>query len=132
MEEKLSDEARRPLGHGMVHRIHIHLNNSMNTLSEIYSVLRQLYCTEERRSGCSSNTSRADIEYPCFACCSDRSRMPELGFVDVLDGVRHLLTFALDLLTVGLIDEQVDSEYIQGLEWYGTLPGILAGDDDGV
>lgn len=58
--------------------------------------------------------------------------MPELGFVDVLDGVRHLLTFALDLLTVGLIDEQVDSEYIQGLEWYGTLPGILAGDDDGV
>lgn len=58
--------------------------------------------------------------------------MPELGFTDVLDGVCHLLTFALDLLTVGLIDEQVDSEYVQGLEWYRTLPGDLAGNQHGV
>lgn len=58
--------------------------------------------------------------------------MPGLGFTDVLDGVRHLLSFALDLMTVGLIDQEVDSEYIQGLEWYHTLPGVLAGSEGGV
>lgn len=62
--------------------------------------------------------------------CADRSRVPELGFGGVLDGVRHLLRFALDLMTVGLIDDEVSSEYIQELEWYNALPGILGAYDD--
>lgn len=55
--------------------------------------------------------------------------MPELGFGGVLDGVRHLLRFALDLMTVGFIDDEVNSEYIQELEWYDVLPGVL-GDNE--
>lgn len=62
----------------------------------------------------------------------DRARVPHLGQNDVLDGVHHLLSFALDLMTVGYIDQEVDSEYIQGLAWYHTLPGILAGSASGV
>lgn len=49
--------------------------------------------------------------------------MPELGFTDVLDIIRPLLIFAVDLLTVGLVDEKVDKWYAQGVEWYRTLPG---------
>lgn len=67
----------------------------------------------------------------CFAC-PDRARVPELGFGDVSDGVRHLLLFALDLLTVGQIDAEVNSDYVQGLGWYHTLTGVLAGNEDGV
>lgn len=62
--------------------------------------------------------------------CTDRSRVPELGFGAVLDGVRHLLCLALDLLTVGRIDEEVDSEYIQRLRWYDALPGVLGDNED--
>lgn len=62
---------------------------------------------------------------------ADHARVPELGFGDVLDGVRHLLRFALDLLTVGRIDEIVDPEYVQDLDWYDTLPGIVGANEDG-
>lgn len=59
--------------------------------------------------------------------CADHARVPALGFGEVLDGVRHLLSFALDLLTVGRIDEEVDADYIHNFEWYRTLPEILGG-----
>lgn len=62
---------------------------------------------------------------------TDHERVPDLGYGDVLDSVRHLLCLALDLLTVGRIDEEIDSEYVRGLEWYSILPTVLAGDVDG-
>ena len=43
----------------------------------------------------------------------DYTRIPELGFGNVLDAVRHLMCFALDLLE-GKI-EDVDAEYINSL-----------------
>ena len=67
---------------------------------------------------------------PWFVCL-DHACVPEPGFGDVLDGVRHLLRFALDLLTVGRIDESVDADYIQHFEWYDTLSGVLEGHGEG-
>lgn len=61
---------------------------------------------------------------------SDYARVPELGYGEVLDAVRHLLCFALDLLTAGKIDEEVDAEYIHSLEWYNAMPGVLSGEAD--
>lgn len=59
--------------------------------------------------------------------------VPGLGHGDVLDAVHHLMHFALDLLTPRRIEEHVDAEYITSMEWYDTLPEILAGElgDDG-
>lgn len=42
-----------------------------------------------------------------------------------MDGVHHMMHFALDLLTVGKIDEVVDSAYIDDLEWYNVLTGVF-------
>lgn len=67
----------------------------------------------------------------CFVL-ADHAQVPDEGFGVVLDGVRHLLRFALDLLTVGRLDERVDSEYVQDFGWYHTLPGILAANEGGV
>ena len=47
-----------------------------------------------------------------------------------MDAVHHLMCFALDLMTSGRIDDIVDAEYINSLEWYRTLPEILAGEAD--
>ena len=63
--------------------------------------------------------------------CLDYARVPDLGYGDVLDAVRHLLCFALDLMTPGKIDEKADAEYIHALEWYHTLPDVLAGGAEG-
>ena len=41
------------------------------------------------------------------------------------------MCFALDLMTSGRIDDVVDAEYINSLEWFRTLPDILAGEADG-
>lgn len=60
----------------------------------------------------------------------DFARVPELGFGGVLDGVRHMMSFALDLMTPGKIEEDVDAEYINGFEWYHTLPEVLAVEAD--
>ena len=52
-----------------------------------------------------------------------------------MDAVHHLMYFALNLMTSGRIDDVVDAEYINSLEWYHSLPEILAGEvdkDDGV
>lgn len=57
---------------------------------------------------------------------ADYARVPDQGYGDVLDGVRCLLLFALDLLTVGRIDQQVDSAYVNALEWYHTLSEVFA------
>ncbi|CAM9571173.1 unnamed protein product [Ascophyllum nodosum] len=62
---------------------------------------------------------------------ADYARVPDLGYGDVLDAVRHLLRLALDLMTAGRIDEDVDAEYIHALEWYHTLPNVLAGGAEG-
>ena len=65
----------------------------------------------------------------------DYERVPELGYCDAIDAVNHLMCFALNLMTSGRIDDVVDAEYINSLEWYRTLPDILAGEvdkDDGV
>ena len=61
----------------------------------------------------------------------DYARVPDLGYGDVVDAVRHLLCFALDLMTVGKIDEKAGAEYIHALEWYHTLPDVLAGGAEG-
>ena len=61
----------------------------------------------------------------------DYARVPDLGYGDVLDAVRHLMCFALDLMTPGKIDERADPEYIRALEWYHTLPDVLAGGPEG-
>ena len=53
--------------------------------------------------------------------------VPQLGHGNVLDAVRHLMHFAFDLLKPGRIEEHVNAEYITSLEWYNTLPEILAG-----
>ena len=53
----------------------------------------------------------------------------------MMDAVHHLMYFALNLMTSGRIDDVVDAEYINSLEWYHSLPEILAGEvdkDDGV
>ena len=48
------------------------------------------------------------------------------------DAVHHLLSFSLDLLA-GEIETDVSAGYIHSLEWYGTMPEILAGEvEDGV
>lgn len=63
------------------------------------------------------------------SCClrpTDYDRIPEVGHGDVPNAVHHLLYFALDLLTAGRIDTQVDREYIHGLDWYGRILNILA------
>lgn len=49
-----------------------------------------------------------------------------MGYGDVSDAAHHLLHFALDLLTVGLIDTLVDRAYIHSFEWYSRLPMIVA------
>lgn len=54
-----------------------------------------------------------------------------LGYGDVLDSVRHLLSFALDILAVGSTHDEVDPEYIKRLEWYSRLSKILVSDDVG-
>ncbi|CAM9827730.1 unnamed protein product [Ascophyllum nodosum] len=58
---------------------------------------------------------------------ADYARVPHLGYGGVLDAVRHLLCFALDLMTPGKIDKEVCAEYIHALEWYHTMPDVLAG-----
>lgn len=57
--------------------------------------------------------------------------VPALGFGDVLDAVRYLMCFALDLMTPGRLEEIVNAEYVDSLEWFHTLPEILAGEADG-
>ena len=56
------------------------------------------------------------------------------GCSDVLDAVHQLVFSALDVLTSGRIDDIVDAEYINSLEWYRTLHEILSGesDEDGI
>lgn len=64
-----------------------------------------------------------------LSCCrvpADYDRIPDLGRSDVCDAVHHILYFALDLLTAGRNDTQVDREYIHSLHWYRTLPKVLA------
>lgn len=72
----------------------------------------------------------ADRAVSFRTCFLDFARVPELGFGDVLDGVRHMMSFALDLMTPGKIEEDVDAEYIDSFEWYHTLPEVLAVEAD--
>ena len=57
----------------------------------------------------------------------DNAQVPPLGRGDVTDATCHLLHFVLDLLSVGIIEEKVDLEYINGLDWYHSLLGVLGG-----
>lgn len=66
-----------------------------------------------------------DLTFALSAPSSDYAVVPDLGYGEVLDGVHHLMHLALDLLTVGKIDEVVDSAYINGLEWYHALSHVL-------
>lgn len=43
----------------------------------------------------------------------------------MFDAIRHLLVFALKLMTTGILDEEVDGEYVQGLDWYDALIAVL-------
>lgn len=56
--------------------------------------------------------------------------VPALGFGGVLDAVRYLMCFALDLTTPRRLEEIVNAGYIRSLQWYHTLPEILAGEAD--
>lgn len=51
--------------------------------------------------------------------------VPALGFGGVLDAVRYLMCFALDLVTPRRLEETVNAEYITSLQWYHTLSAIL-------
>lgn len=75
-------------------------------------------------------SSSLDSIFTLSLLSSDYDRVPHLGYGQVIDGVHHMLHFALDLLTIGKIDEVVDSEYINGLEWYRALSGVLEGDEN--
>lgn len=55
--------------------------------------------------------------------------MPPLGLGEILDAVHHLLDFALQLLTAGRLDEIVDRDYMDNLEWFEELSDVLSGDD---
>lgn len=66
-----------------------------------------------------------DLTFALSVPSSDYAVVPDLGYGEVLDGVHHLMHFALDLLTVGKIDEVVDSAYINDLEWYHALSHVL-------
>lgn len=57
---------------------------------------------------------------------TDYAQVPEEGKGDVFDAVRHLLELALKLMTTGSLDEEVDSEYVQGLDWYNSSIAVLA------
>lgn len=61
-----------------------------------------------------------------FGIIPDYAVVPSQGHNDVLDAVHHLLTFALDLLTPGSLEDVADSAYVRNLDWYEELPSILA------
>lgn len=60
-------------------------------------------------------------------CPADYAQVPEQGRSQVLDAVRNLLLFALDVLTMGSIDDEVSSAYVQDLGWYHAMPRVFAG-----
>lgn len=57
----------------------------------------------------------------------DNAQVPPLGLGDVADATCHLLRFVLDLLRVGIIEDKVDLDYINGLDWYHSLLEVLGG-----
>lgn len=57
---------------------------------------------------------------------TDYAQVPDEGNGGVFDAVRHLLQLALKLMTTGNLDEEVDSEYVQGLDWYNSSIAVLA------
>ena len=66
----------------------------------------------------------------CLPLCvhaKDNAQVPPLGLGDVTDATCHLLRFVLDLLRVGIIEDKVDLEYINGLDWYHSLLDVLGG-----
>lgn len=56
----------------------------------------------------------------------DYDQVPDEGNGDVVETIRHMLGFALQLLETGSLSDVVDSEYVQGLDWYKSLPAVLA------
>lgn len=57
----------------------------------------------------------------------DHEQVPGEGNGDVVEAIRHMLEFALELLGTGHLSGVVDSEYVQSLHWYKSLPAVLAG-----
>lgn len=112
---------------------------------------RELHSSAVEDGGCSLRHTRVAQDRAPLACCSNRSSLntpvspaaalvrsqpdyecvPPLGYGDVLDAVHHLLHFALQLLTAGRLDEIVDSEYIDNLEWFDDLSRVLSGNGSG-
>lgn len=64
---------------------------------------------------------------PHAAARGDHEQVPDEGNGDVVDAIRHMLEFALELLGTGHLNGVVDSEYVQSLHWYKSLPAVLAG-----
>ena len=57
---------------------------------------------------------------------ADREQVPDEGNGGVIGAIRHMLEFSLELLdNMSLSD--VNSEYVQSLHWYKSLPAMLAG-----
>lgn len=61
---------------------------------------------------------------------ADYAQVPGKGKGEVVDATRHLLKFALDLLSAGTIDEVVDSKFVNSLDWYSSIPAALKGDKE--
>eukprot|EP00903_Cladosiphon_okamuranus_P008033 g7749.t1 len=55
----------------------------------------------------------------------DYARVPKPGFGRVVDAVRNLLLFSLEVLTIGGIDGEVDAQYVRSLEWFDTISQVL-------
>ena len=64
---------------------------------------------------------------PHAAVREDHEQVPDEGNGAVVEAIRHMLEFALELLGTGNLSGVVDSEYVQGLHWYKSLPAVLAG-----
>lgn len=89
---------------------------------------------------CGVNRSKTPVDYvsssltfcvlmsmlrrPCSV--SDYHAVPILGQGAILDAFHHLLRFAMELMTVGSLDDIVSGEYVSSLGWYQALPGMLA------
>lgn len=75
------------------------------------------------------------VVVPCTPCFThftrgvelDYTYVPAFGQSGVLNAVRYLTCFALDVLAVGSVEEILTSELVTCLHWYDELPRILAG-----
>ena len=76
----------------------------------------------------SSHSPRAPLPTSALRAVAheDYAQVPEEGNGAVVEAIRHMLEFALELLDAGNLDDVVNSEYVQSLPWYKSLPTVLS------